>query len=67
MAFLSVQQPSHPVGGLGSSGLPAALLALVVLGVVVASIWMLAQIWRDSRDGGARRLVTEAERWLRHR
>jgi hypothetical protein len=46
--------------------LPAALLALVVLGVVVASIWMLAQIWRDSRDGGARRLVTEAERWLRH-
>ncbi len=67
MAFLAVQQPSHPVAGLGASGMPAALVAVVVLAVVATSIWMLAQVWRDSRDGGARRLVTEAERWLRHR
>lgn len=67
MAFFAVQQPSHPVAGLGASQLPAALLGLAVLVIVATSIWMLAQLWRDSRDGGARRLVTEAERWLRHR
>ena len=66
MGFIAVQQPSHPVSGIGTSGLPAALLALVVLAVVAASVWMLAQAWRDSRDGGARRLVLEAQRWLRH-
>jgi hypothetical protein len=65
--FLAVQQPSHPVAGLGASGLPAALLALAVLVVVATSVWLLAQLWRDSRDGGARRLITETERWLRHR
>ncbi|MGC8513904.1 MAG: hypothetical protein ACP5P1_12860 [Acidimicrobiales bacterium] len=67
MAFLAVQQPSHPVAGVGASGMSAALVALVVLAVVATSIWMLAQVWRDSRDGGARRLVAEAERWLRNR
>lgn len=66
MELLTVQQPSHP--GVGSSGsdVPAEILALLVAVVLIVAIWTLYLEWRDSHDGGARRLVLEAQRWLRH-
>ena len=66
MEFLRIQLPSHPA--ISSAG-PAAqgeVLAIFVAAILIAAIWALYIEWRDSHDGGARRLVLETQLWLRH-
>jgi hypothetical protein len=43
------------------------ILALVVVAAIVASVWLLMNDWSWSRGRHGRRLVDEAERWLRNR
>jgi hypothetical protein len=66
MELLTVQQPSHPEVGSGGSALPAEVLGLLVAAILVAAVWAMYIQLRDTHDGGARRLVSEVERWLRH-
>ena len=57
MDLLTIQQPSHPA--IASAG-PAAqgeVLAMFVVAILITASWALYIEWRDSHDGGARRLV----------
>ena len=66
MELLTIQLPSHPAIAAAGPAVQGEVLAVFVAAILVAAIWALYIEWRDRNDGGARRLVLEAQRWLRH-